>query len=179
MRTNAGNVILIGLMGAGKSTIGRCLAERLNRTFYDSDTIICERTGVTIPTIFELEGEAGFRNRESSVIRELCGLDNIVLATGGGAVLREINRKCLNRSGVIVSLHVRPEKLFERTRNDRNRPLLNVADPLARFCDLYQIRDPIYRATADIVLDSSEAGTNSTLSQVLDALQRIGYPCTA
>ena len=113
MRTNAGNVILIGLMGAGKSTIGRCLAERLNRTFYDSDTIICERTGVTIPTIFELEGEAGFRNRESSVIRELCGLDNIVLATGGGAVLREINRKCLNRSGVIVYLHVRPEKLFE------------------------------------------------------------------
>ena len=124
----AGNLFLVGLMGAGKTTLGKQLAEHLNRPFYDSDHVICERTGVNIPTIFEMEGEQGFRDRESAVLADLAALDNIVLATGGGAVLRENNRACLRDKGTVIYLHVLPEILFERTRYDKNRPLLQVAD---------------------------------------------------
>ena len=113
--------------------MGRQLAEQLDYTFYDSDAVICERTGVSIPTIFELEGEDGFRMREAAVIRDLCALSKIVLATGGGSVLREENRQCLKRNGTVIYLHTQPEVLFERVRYDKNRPLLQVENPLEKL----------------------------------------------
>ncbi|CRZ20283.1 Shikimate kinase 1 [Kingella kingae] len=169
----AGNLFLVGLMGAGKTTLGKQLAEHLNRPFYDSDHVICERTGVSIPTIFEMEGEQGFRDRESTVLADLAALDNIVLATGGGAVLRENNRACLRDKGTVIYLHVLPEILFERTRYDKNRPLLQVADPLAKFKELYEIRHPIYRETAHIVLEVGKLGCQTTLNKILEMIEEL------
>ena len=120
-------------MGAGKTTVGRQLAKRLARPFYDSDHEIVERTGVPIPTIFEIEGEEGFRRREVQTIHELTASDNIVMATGGGVVLNAENRSRLHETGWVVYLNVPPAMLHERTRHDRNRPLLHVADPLAKL----------------------------------------------
>lgn len=147
------NIYLVGLMGAGKTTVGRQLARRLGRRFYDSDHEIVARTGVPIPTIFEIEGEAGFRRRESQTIAELSELRGIVMATGGGAVLAEENRHCLQSTGWVVYLCVPPLLLHQRTRNDRNRPLLQVEDPLARLESLHAVRDPLYRATAHLVVE--------------------------
>lgn len=166
----AGNLFLVGLMGAGKTTLGRQLAEKLHRPFYDSDHVICERTGVSIPTIFEMEGEQGFRNRESAVLNDLSALERIVLATGGGAVLRPENRQYLRERGTVIYLHVLPEILFERTRYDKNRPLLQVADPLAKFRELYEIRHPIYRETAHIVLEVGKSGCQTTLNKILEMI---------
>jgi shikimate kinase len=132
-------------MGAGKTTVGRQLARRLGRRFFDSDHEIVERTGVLIPTIFEIEGEEGFRRRESQTIAELSGVDNIVLATGGGAVLNPENRRILHETGWCVYLNVPPVLLYERTKHDRNRPLLQVENPLAKLEELYAARDPLYR----------------------------------
>ena len=129
---NTKNIYLIGLMGAGKTTLGRQLAEHFQQTFHDSDQTICDKTGVSIPTIFELEGEQSFRERESCAINELTQLSNVVLATGGGTVLREQNRIWLRERGVVVYLHVLPEILVERTRYDFNRPLLQVDNPLKK-----------------------------------------------
>lgn len=140
-------------MGAGKTTVGRQLAKRMGRRFVDADHEIEARTGVRIPLIFEIEGEVGFRKRESQVIAALCGESGIVLATGGGAVLDADNRKCLKASGLVVYLSAPPETLYERTRHDRNRPLLHVSDPLARLRDLHAQRDPLYRAVADLVVE--------------------------
>lgn len=170
---NTQNIFLVGLMGAGKTTLGKQLAEHFQRHFYDSDQAICDKTGVSIPTIFELEGEAGFRDRESGMIDELTRLPNIVLATGGGAVLREQNRLCLQQRGVVVYLHVSPEILVERTRHDRNRPLLQVEDPLQKMRDLYQVRDPIYRAAAHIVLEVGTENHYMTFNQLLNALNKL------
>lgn len=142
-------------MGAGKTTVGRRLAQLLERSFYDSDQVICEKTGVSIPTIFELEGEQGFRDREAAVIDELTRGSGVVLATGGGAVLREENRRCLKERGMVIYLHVPPEVLLERTRCDKNRPLLQVADPLAKLQELHEKRDPVYRETAHVVLEGN------------------------
>ncbi|MDD2883795.1 MAG: shikimate kinase [Dechloromonas sp.] len=152
---NRTNIYLIGLMGAGKTTVGRQLAKRLGRPFYDSDHEIVERTGVPIPTIFEIEGEDGFRRREAQTIAELTEGDGIVLATGGGVVLREENRQRLHDTGWAVYLNVPPVMLFQRTRHDRNRPLLQVDDPLARLEELHAQRDPLYRETAHLVVDGS------------------------
>jgi shikimate kinase len=143
-------------MGAGKTTVGRHLAKRLGRRFLDSDQEIEERTGVRVPVIFEIEGEAGFRRRETQVIAELCRESGLVLATGGGAVLAEENRHHLRESGIVIYLAVSPDVLYERTRLDRNRPLLQVADPLARLRELYTQRDPIYREVAHIIVEGKE-----------------------
>ena len=150
----AGNLFLIGMMGAGKTTVGRLLARRLRLRFFDSDHEIERRCGVKVPTIFDIEGESGFRLRESQTLAELTALEDIVLATGGGAVLAEENRRCLAARGTVVYLFARPEDLYERVRQDRNRPLLATADPLARLRDLHAQRDPLYRAIADVVIDS-------------------------
>ncbi|MFZ2972182.1 MAG: shikimate kinase [Ferribacterium limneticum] len=150
---NRRNIYLVGLMGAGKTTVGRQLAKRLARPFFDSDHEIVERTGVPIPTIFEIEGEDGFRRREVQTIHELTETSNIVMATGGGVVLNPENRRRLHETGWVVYLNVPPALLFERTRHDRNRPLLHVADPLAKLEELHAVRDPLYRATAHIVVD--------------------------
>ena len=146
---------LIGLMGAGKTTIGRQLARRLHLDFYDSDREVEARTGVSIPTVFEIEGEEGFRRREAQVISELAELPPCVIATGGGAVLRPENRAALKASGWVAYLDVPPAILWERTRLDRNRPLLRVEDPLLRLQELYVQRDPLYRETADLIIDGA------------------------
>ena len=169
-----GNLILVGMMGAGKTTVGRVLARRLKRTFHDSDEEIERRCGVRIPVIFEIEGEAGFRARETQAIAQLCALDNVVLATGGGAVLVEENRRRLAASGTVVYLHARPGHLWQRVRHDRNRPLLATPDPQGRLEELYAVRDPLYREIADIVLDT---GRQSVQTLAKDLLARLEGPC--
>ncbi len=177
------NLYLVGLMGAGKTTVGRLLAKHYGCTFYDSDHEIEARTGVKIPVIFEIEGEAGFRKREEATIAELTGLSGIVLATGGGAVLSATNRANLKNNGVVIYLRGMPEHLHERTRHDRNRPLLQTENPLARLRELFKQRDPLYREVADIVVDTgrqSVAGMTRVLYGKLDLLRSgLSLPDTA
>ena len=154
MQLHRGNLFVVGLPGAGKSTLGRALARRLGMPFLDADTELERRLGVSIPTIFEIEGEAAFRDREEAVIAEIVERSGIVLATGGGAVIRPANRERLRTSGTVLYLHAEPATLRERTRHSRNRPLLNTADPLGRLMELYAQRDPLYREVADVVLES-------------------------
>jgi shikimate kinase len=154
MHLHRGNLFLVGLPGSGKSTLGRALARRLGMPFVDADTELERRLGVSIPTIFEIEGEAAFRDREEASIAELVVRTGIVLATGGGAVIRTANRERLKANGTVVYLHAEPTTLRERTRKSRHRPLLNTADPLARLMELYAQRDPLYREVADFVVES-------------------------
>lgn len=153
-------------MGCGKTTVGRQLAKRLGRSFADTDHEIEARTGVRIPTIFEIEGEAGFRRRETQVIAELAAEQDLVLATGGGAILDPANRAALAASGVVIYLNAPPGLLFERTRHDRNRPLLRVADPLAKISELFVIRDPLYREVAHMVVDTVAGGVAQLVAKV-------------
>ncbi|HEX9196100.1 MAG TPA: shikimate kinase [Azonexus sp.] len=164
---------LVGLMGAGKTTIGRQLARRLGRRFFDSDHEIVARTGVPIPTIFEIEGEEGFRRRESLEIAELTSETDIVLATGGGVVLSPENRKRLHDSGWVVYLNVPPAMLFERTRLDRNRPLLRVENPLGKLEELHALRDPLYRETAHLVVDGSHLVASGVVHHLLKEFNRL------
>ncbi len=154
MHLHRGNLYLVGLMGAGKTTLGRQLARRLAKRFVDADHELEERLGVTIPTIFEIEGEASFRDREEALIADLVGLENIVLGTGGGAVLREATRRRLKEGGTVVYLHSDPATLYERVRHSRHRPMLKAADPAARIAELYAQRDHLYRSIADHVVTS-------------------------
>jgi shikimate kinase len=167
----AGNIFLVGLMGAGKTTVGRLLARRLKLRFFDSDQEIERRCGVKIPVIFEIEGEAGFRNREQQAIAELTVLEGIVLATGGGTVVAEDNRRRLASGGTVVYLNARPEDLYERVRHDRNRPLLATVDPLARLRQLHGERDPLYRAVADLVMDTGAQSVQVLARELLDKLE--------
>lgn len=172
------NIFLVGLMGAGKTTVGRLLAKHYGCVFHDSDHEIETRTGVKIPVIFEIEGEAGFRKREEAAIADLTALSGVVLATGGGAVLSAANRERLRQGGVVVYLRGTPEHLYERTRHDRNRPLLQTADPLEKLRELFRVRDPLYREVADIVVDTgrqSVTGMMRVLCGKLDPL-RAGLP---
>jgi len=162
------NIYLVGMMGAGKTSIGRLLSKRSRRRFYDSDHVIEERTGVTIPTIFDLEGEQSFRDREEAVIAELARLSNIVLATGGGAVLRENNRQALCSSGIIVYLRGSVEDLWRRTRKDKNRPLLLTDNPRQKLAEIYSVRDPIYSSVADIIIETGNPSIQS-LGQDVEA----------
>lgn len=150
-------------MGAGKTTIGRSLAKRLGLDFVDSDRIVEERTGVSIPTVFEIEGEEGFRKREAQVIDELSQMKGLVVATGGGVVLRPENRARLKASGFVAYLNVPPYALWERTRHDKNRPLLKVANPLLRLKELFKERDPYYREVADLIVDGSRMKSQGIL----------------
>jgi shikimate kinase len=147
-------LFLVGLPGAGKSTLGRQLARRLNKHFVDADTELENRLGVSIPTIFEIEGEAGFRDREEVTLAELTQLVDVVLSTGGGAVLRPANRARLKENGTVVYLHADPHVLWERVRHSRNRPLLQTGDPRIRLATLYGERDALYREVADHVIES-------------------------
>ena len=149
-----GNLFLVGLPGAGKSTLGRQLARRLNKRFVDADTELEQRLGVSIPTIFEIEGEAGFRDREEATLAELTQLSDVVLSTGGGAVLRPANRARLKDNGTVIYLHADPMVLWERVRHSRNRPLLQTSDPRNRLATLYDERDAFYREVADHVIES-------------------------
>jgi len=160
-------------MGAGKTTVGRQLAKRLGRPFYDSDHEIVERTGVPIPTIFEIEGEEGFRRRESQAIEELTASTDIVLATGGGVVLNPENRARLHNTGWVVYLNVPPTLLFERTRHDRNRPLLRVPDPLAKLEELHRQRDPLYREAAHTIVEGSQLVASGIVQHLLREFSRL------
>jgi len=164
------NIFLVGLMGAGKTTIGRQLAQSLGKQFLDSDHEIEARTGVNIPLIFELEGESGFREREAAVIDELTGRENVVLATGGGAVLREQNRRHLKQRGTVVYLQANVEQLLERTRKDKNRPLLQTADPAARLTALLQEREPLYLELADLVVNTGQGSIRNVVEAILEKL---------
>ncbi len=172
MKKMNGNLILIGLMGAGKTTLGRQLASELQLDFYDSDQLICERTGVSIPTIFELEGEEGFRHREKTVINELVQLNNIIIATGGGTVLNAENRYKLQKNGHVIYLHAHPQILLSRIQNDRNRPLLQVEDPLLKLQQLYVQRDPIYRETAHLIIEANDSCTTQTITRLFTLLHQ-------
>ncbi len=170
---NRNNIYLVGLMGAGKTTVGRQLAKRLGRQFYDSDHEIVQRTGVPIPTIFEIEGEEGFRRREMQAIAELTAGAEIVLATGGGVVLNPENRSRLHNTGWVVYLNVPPALLFERTRHDRNRPLLRVSDPLAKLEELHRQRDPLYRETAHTIVEGSQLVASGIVQHLLREFNRL------
>ena len=149
-----GNLFLVGLPGAGKSTLGRQLARKLGKRFVDADAELEQRLGVSITTIFEIEGESGFRDREEMVLSDLTCMANIVLSTGGGAVLRPGNRWRLRDNGTVVYLHAEPSTLYGRIRHNRNRPLLRTSDQLARLAELYAARDGLYRDTAAFIVES-------------------------
>ncbi|MEJ2095081.1 MAG: shikimate kinase AroK [Gammaproteobacteria bacterium] len=166
-----GSLFLTGPMGAGKSTIGRQLSRQLKMAFYDSDREIELRTGVDIPLIFELEGEPGFRKRERLVIDELTSLSNIVLATGGGAILDPENRRHLSERGVVIYLHASVNHQLARTRHDRNRPLLQTDDPRQRLEDLMQVRDPVYREIADLVVDTDGKRVMAVVNHIIRKLK--------
>ena len=154
-------------MGSGKTTIGRMLARRLGRRFLDSDHEIEQRAGMKVPQIFEKEGEAGFRALEAETIADITQEAGIVLATGGGAVLNPENRRNLGGTGWVVYLDVPPTVLFDRTRHDSNRPLLQVEDPLARLLALRAQRAPLYREIADCVIDGSRGNSQVAIQKIL------------
>lgn len=166
-----GNIFLVGLMGAGKTSVGRLLARRLGKTFFDCDHEIERATGVKIAVIFDIEGEAGFRAREARALAELVKRSDIVLATGGGAVLSAANRALLAENGVVVYLHAAVADLWRRTRHDKNRPLLRSDDPLTRLRQLFDERDPLYREVAKVVVDTSSQSASS-LANRLELLLR-------
>lgn len=163
----AQNIIFVGPMGAGKTTIGKQLARQLGRTFYDSDRVIEERTGVNIPLIFEMEGEDGFRRREKSVIAELTSKQDIVLATGGGAILDPENRDQMTRQGFVIYLSAPLDHLFNRTTKDKNRPLLKTADPRKALEEILRIRDPLYREVADVIIETDAGPARSVVNKIL------------
>ncbi|MCF5383348.1 shikimate kinase AroK [Pseudomonas syringae] len=167
------NLILVGPMGAGKSTIGRLLAKELRLPFKDSDKEIELRTGANIPWIFDKEGEPGFRDREQAMIAELCAADGVVLATGGGAGLRSVKRHARRAGGRVVYLHASIEQQVGRTARDRNRPLLRTADPARVLSELLAIRDPFYREIADIVIETDERPPRMVVLEILARLAEL------
>ncbi|KUJ72416.1 shikimate kinase AroK [Thiomicrospira sp. WB1] len=164
------SIFLVGPMGAGKSTVGRILADKLHYRFLDSDHEIEAKTGVSIPMIFDIEGEAGFRKRECRLIDQLTQKPGIVLATGGGAVLKPQNRKHLRSRGFVVYLRSSLEALLARTRHDRNRPLLQTDDPEAVLKNVMTERDPLYREVADLVIQTEQASVHKVVRQIMDQL---------
>ena len=166
------NIFLVGPMGAGKTTIGRQLAVALGYDFADSDHEIQQRTGVDIPTIFEFEGEQGFRQREIKVIDALTQREHLVLATGGGVILNEENRKHLAARGWVIYLYCSPDQQYERTIRDRNRPLLQTENPLQRLKDLMAQRDPLYRRVADMVVATEKRSAATVAKDIRKRLER-------
>ncbi|TCD18730.1 shikimate kinase AroK [Pseudomonas sp. IC_126] len=167
------NIILVGPMGAGKSTIGRLLAKELRLPFRDSDKEIEQRTGASIPLIFDVEGEQGFREREHVAINELCQIDGVVLATGGGAVLRADNRQVLCAGGRVIYLCTSVEQQLDRTSRDRNRPLLQAPNPREILTNLMAVRDPLYREMADIVVQTDERPPRLVVVEIIGQLQAL------
>lgn len=153
-------------MGAGKSTIGKMFAERTQRKFIDSDILIVEKTGVDIDLIFEIEGEQGFRKRESRLIEELTALDDIVLATGGGVILDSENRNYLKQRGTVIYLQASAEQLYKRTEKDKKRPLLQTDDRLGKIKELLDIREPLYKQVADKIVSTD----SKNVKQIVEKL---------
>jgi shikimate kinase len=167
------NIFFVGLMGAGKTTIGKQLAKRLRKKFYDTDHEIEKRTGVKIPVIFDLEGESGFRKRESAVIKELTQLENIVLATGGGAILKQKTLECLKSHGYVIYLRATSNDLWQRMRHDKQRPLLQNVDIRTKLEDLYQERHPLYMEAADLVIDTAQQHALVVIKQIEQAIKKL------
>ena len=163
----SGNVFLVGPMGVGKTTIGRALADRMNLEFFDSDQEIETATGADIPWIFDVEGERGFRHREVKMINLLTGRKNIVLATGGGAVLDEENRIRLKKRGLVVYLSASIKQQIERTARDRNRPLLQNGNLEQTIKDLMVVREPLYLEVADVVVDANRRNPKSVSNEII------------
>lgn len=162
-------VVLVGPMGAGKSTIGRILAQELGYEFFDSDKVIEERCGADIPWIFDVEGEKGFREREAAVIHDLSQKKKAVVATGGGAMMREENRDYVTRTGFVVYLNTSVDQQFQRTNKDKNRPLLqNTKDGAFQVLkSLMEVRDPLYREVADLVIDTDRKNLKSVVNRII------------
>ena len=158
------------MMGAGKTTVGRRLSRSIGWQFVDLDQHIEDVTGVSVATVFEIEGESGFRQREALALKQLATAGNLVVATGGGVVLNPMNRTRMAATGIVVYLRAAPELLYERTRHDKSRPLLQVENPLARITSLVEKRDPLYREVADIIIESS-AGLSSAVNLINLALK--------
>lgn len=169
-------VFLVGPMGAGKSTIGKYLARHLGLEFVDTDTEIEERTGADIPWIFDVEGEEGFRDREQQVVEEMTARDNIVLATGGGVVLRPDNRRVLAARGFVIYLYATVDEQVRRTRRDRRRPLLQKGDPEEVLRGLMSIRDPLYREIADHIIETDGCSPRTVAQRLVRELQEDGSP---
>ncbi|MDB5798450.1 MAG: aroB [Paucimonas sp.] len=167
----ARNIYLVGLMGSGKTTVGRALARKLNLRFVDSDHEIESRTGATIPLIFEIEGEESFRQRESEVIRDLTQQDGIVLATGGGAILSAASREYLKTRGTVIWLRASVSSILQRTSHDRNRPLLQTADPRQRLEQLLAQREPLYREVAHLTVDTGRPNVQSLVQSIVQQLE--------
>jgi shikimate kinase/3-dehydroquinate synthase len=167
------NIFLVGLMGAGKTTVGRALAKRLNKRFVDSDHEIEARTGASIPLIFEIEGESSFRQREAEVIRDLTAQQDIVLATGGGAILNPDSRALLKSRGTVIYLRASVNSILQRTSHDKNRPLLQTADPRKRIEELAREREPYYREVAHIIVDTGRPNVQWLMQSILAELERI------
>jgi shikimate kinase len=167
-------ISLIGMPGVGKSTVGRQIAKRLARTFVDTDSVFEQRTGEAIRSFFDREGEDAFRAIEQEILAELPLVDGLVLATGGGAVLRAANRQVLRQRSTVIYLRSSPDDLFRRLRHDTQRPLLQVADPLGRLRDLYVQRDPLYRSTAHFVLETGRPSMPMLVNMILMQLELAG-----
>jgi shikimate kinase len=176
-KLRSGNLILVGMMGSGKTTMGRALAKHLGKVFVDSDEEIIKRTGVTIPHIFDIEGETGFRQREATAIRDFVRRENMVLATGGGAVLEEQNRAVLRQNGIVIYLKASVHDLWHRTRHDRNRPLLQTDNPHAKLTELFQLRDPLYLQIADIVVQSGRQNSHVLMLHLADEIEAFRNKC--
>lgn len=174
-----GNIILIGMMGSGKTTVGKLLANLVGKTFIDIDHEIQRRTGVGIPVIFEIEGEAGFRKRESEVLRDIVRQQNIVLATGGGAILHPDNRALLRQHGTVVYLCAPVTELRRRTYLDKNRPLLQTGNVHAKLIELFIQRDPLYRETAHIIMDSGRQSARAFVQKLIQKLRQSNQEFTA
>lgn len=167
----SGNLILVGMMGSGKTTIGRALAKHLGKVFVDSDEQIQQCTGVTVTHIFDVEGEAGFRQREAAVIGNLVERDNMVLATGGGVVLAEQSRELLKQNGIVIYLKASVHDLWQRTRHDRSRPLLQAVDPRAKLTELHHQRDPLYQEVADIVVQTGRQSAHALMLTLANEIE--------
>jgi len=167
-------ISLVGLPGSGKSTVGRQLSRRLQLPFFDSDHVIEHQIGCSIREYFEREGEAQFRDVEESVIDELTQKGPCVLSTGGGVVLRPVNRQYLHDRGHVVYLNSSPDELFRRLRHDVNRPLLQVADPLGRLRDLYALRDPLYRQTSHFIIETGRPSVSTLVNMIVMQLELSG-----
>ena len=166
-------IVFVGPMGAGKTTIGKILAKELGFQFYDSDKEIEKKTGANIPWIFDVEGESGFRDRESTVIKELSELKRVVLATGGGAMMRPENRDAVTKSGYVIYLNTSVDQQFHRTHKDKNRPLLQgQKDAYQVLSDLYELRDPIYRSVADMIIDTDKKTLKNIVKDIVAALNK-------
>jgi shikimate kinase len=169
-------VFLIGLMGAGKTTVGKLLATRLGCDWLDSDKVLEQRCGVSVREIFELEGESSFRDREQRILDELTQQPKLVLSTGGGIVLRQANRQALRTRGTVVYLDADPHELWLRTRHDKSRPILQGADARQKLFDLHAIRHPLYQATAHATVVTGRPGVREVVERVYQAVMDVQDP---